>query len=78
MQDRFSLLVPALTKYGSTTVGLTLLVIGIGGLYETWTESGEMANEAQPAFAGGFFQPLIFVMHAHRVFTPVVALLLCL
>ena len=52
MQDRFTSLVPALTKYGATTVGLTLLVIGVAGLYETLTESAEVADEAQPALAG--------------------------
>ncbi len=52
MQDRFTSLVPALTKYGATTVGLTLLVIGVAGLYETLTEGAEVADEAQPALAG--------------------------
>jgi hypothetical protein len=52
VQDRFTQLVPALTKYGSTTVGLTLLVIGIAGLYETWMESAEVADQAQPALSG--------------------------
>jgi hypothetical protein len=51
-QDRFTSLVPALTKYGATTVGVTLLVIGVAGLYETLTEGGELATEAQPALAG--------------------------
>ena len=52
MQDRFTSLVPALTKYGSTTVGLTLLVIGLGGLYETWADSPEQQQQQQPAWAG--------------------------
>ncbi|CAL8462429.1 g1962 [Coccomyxa elongata] len=52
LKDRFTSLVPALSKYGSVTVGLTLLVIGVGGLYETWTESSQLADETQPALAG--------------------------
>ena len=51
-QDRFTSLVPALTKYGATTVGLTLLVIGVAGLYETLTEGAEVADMAQPSLAG--------------------------
>ncbi len=61
MQDRFTSLVPALSKYGSVTVGLTLLVIGVGGLYETWTESSQLADEPQPALAG---QPSPLMPHA--------------
>ena len=40
-QDRFTALVPALSKYGSVTVGLTLMLIGATGLYETLTEEAE-------------------------------------
>lgn len=52
LKDRFTSLVPALSKYGSVTVGLTLLVIGVGGLYETFMESSELADKPQPALAG--------------------------
>lgn len=52
LQDRFTSLVPALTKYGATTVGVTLVVIGVAGLYETLTEGAEVADQAQPALAG--------------------------
>ncbi|CAK0751334.1 hypothetical protein CVIRNUC_002060 [Coccomyxa viridis] len=52
LKDRFTSLVPALTKYGATTVGVTLLVIGLAGLYETLTEGAKLADEAQPALAG--------------------------
>ena len=55
LQDRFTSLVPALTKYGATTVGVTLLVIGLAGLYETLTEGAEVADQAQPALAGEFY-----------------------
>ena len=41
MQDRFTALVPALSKYGAVTVGLTLMLIGATGLYETLTEEAE-------------------------------------
>ena len=33
-------------------MGVTLLVIGLAGLYETLTEGAEVADEAQPALAG--------------------------
>ncbi|KAK9906886.1 hypothetical protein WJX75_009765 [Coccomyxa subellipsoidea] len=53
LKDRFTSLVPALSKYGSVTVGVTLLVIGVGGLYENFSENAaELADEPQPAFAG--------------------------
>lgn len=62
LQDRFTSLVPALSKYGSVTVGVTLLVIGVGGLYENFAENAaELADEPQPAFAG---QQLPISVHA--------------
>ncbi len=51
-QDRFETLVPALSKYGSATVGLTLIVIGATGLYETLSAHPEAAAEPQVALAG--------------------------
>ena len=33
-------------------MGVTLLVIGLAGLYETLTEGAEVADQAQPALAG--------------------------
>ncbi|KAK9845501.1 hypothetical protein WJX81_008013 [Elliptochloris bilobata] len=52
LKDRFEAIVPALSKYGSVTVGLTLMVIGATGLYETLTEHAEAAAEPQVALAG--------------------------
>ncbi|EIE24372.1 hypothetical protein COCSUDRAFT_83676 [Coccomyxa subellipsoidea C-169] len=52
LKDRFTSLVPALSKYGSVTVGVTLLVIGVGGLYENFLEGAELADEPQAAYAG--------------------------
>ena len=43
-QDRFTSFVPALSKYGSATVGGTLLAIGAVGLYETWAAASEAAD----------------------------------
>lgn len=51
-QDRFETLVPALSKYGAVTVGITLMVIGASGLYETLVEHAEAAAEPQIALAG--------------------------
>lgn len=65
LKDRFQQLVPALSKWGGTTVGLTLLAIGALGVYESFFEhhdEEEAATEAQAAasvasvadaFAGG-------------------------
>lgn len=38
LKDRFEQLVPALSKWGGTTVGLTLLAIGALGVYESYFE----------------------------------------
>ena len=38
LKDRFTALVPALSKWGGTTVGLTLLAIGVMGIYESFFE----------------------------------------
>lgn len=38
LKDRFQALVPALSKWGGTTVGLTLLAIGALGVYESFFE----------------------------------------
>ena len=75
LQDRFTSLVPALTKYGATTVGVTLLVIGLAGLYETLTEGAELADEAQPALAGEYYPDYVLLAAAasHRSFLVPVA-----
>lgn len=44
LKDRFQQVVPALSKWGGTTVGLTLLAIGALGVYESFFES---QNEAE-------------------------------
>jgi hypothetical protein len=41
LQDRFHDFVPALSKWAGTIVGLTLIAIGLLGLYETYFESSE-------------------------------------
>ena len=38
LKDKFTALVPALSKWGGTTVGLTLLAIGAIGIYESFFE----------------------------------------
>ena len=38
LKDKFTALVPALSKWGGTTVGLTLLAIGAIGIYEAYFE----------------------------------------
>ena len=65
LQDRFEQLLPALSKYASVTVGLTLLLIGALGLVEARAEPEEeaealLASELRLAPAGeadeaGFF-----------------------
>jgi len=40
LKDRFNSLMPALTKWGGTMVGVTLLLIGALGIYERFFEDG--------------------------------------
>ena len=50
-------LVPALSKWGGTTVGLTQLAIGAMGLYETYLEGGGHAEgQAEDDLAGGMLR----------------------
>ena len=49
LKDRFTSFVPALSKYGSATVGGTLLAIGAVGLYETWAAASESGDGSQAA-----------------------------
>lgn len=49
LKDRFSSLVPSLAKWGSATVGGTLLAIGCLGLFETYQAHSESAAEAAEA-----------------------------
>lgn len=48
VQDRFHDLVPALSKWSGTVVGLTLIAIGVMGIYETYFEGeGDAAESAE-------------------------------
>ena len=47
LKDRFQQLVPALSKWGGTTVGLTLLAIGALGVYESFFETHEEEDMQQ-------------------------------
>ena len=49
LKDRFASLVPSLAKWGSATVGGTLLAIGCLGLFETYQAHSETAAEAAEA-----------------------------
>lgn len=51
LKDRFTALVPALSKWGGTTVGLTLLAIGALGVYEAFFEHHDEAAEPADADA---------------------------
>lgn len=51
LKDRFTSFVPALSKYGSATVGGTLLAIGAVGLYETWAAAAESGDGSAVAAA---------------------------
>ena len=66
-QDRFETLVPALSKYGSATVGLTLIVIGATGLYETLSAHPEAAAEPQVALAGAARPQVLPFLNASEV-----------
>lgn len=56
LKDRFTALVPALSKWGGTTVGLTLLAIGALGVYEAFIE-GHHDDEAHGADVPGDSSP---------------------
>jgi hypothetical protein len=46
LQERFHDFVPALSKWSGTVVGLTLIAIGLMGIYETYFE-GQHAEEEE-------------------------------
>lgn len=48
LKDRFQQLVPALSKWGGTTVGLTLLAIGALGVYESFFEGDHHHEHGAP------------------------------
>ena len=48
LKDRFHQLVPALSKWGCTTVGLTLLAIGALGVYESFFEGEHHHDHGAP------------------------------
>lgn len=53
LKDRFQQLVPALSKWGGTTVGLTLLAIGALGVYESFFEGEHHHDHEAPLDEGG-------------------------
>lgn len=55
LKDKFTALVPALSKWGGTTVGLTLLAIGAMGIYESFFE--EHDDREEEAAAAGVSSP---------------------
>ena len=62
LKDRFDSLVPALSRWGGVTVGLSLIAIGVTGLLELRKELTEAAAqlEEQPQVAyQGAIAPLV-------------------
>ena len=53
LQDRFEHVVPILNKLGNTTVGLTLMLIGILGVIESRQHQQETTEQLQPVTAEG-------------------------
>lgn len=57
LQERFHDLVPALSRWSGTVVGLTLMAIGFMGIYETYFAGDEAEEheeqELKLAMAGG-------------------------
>lgn len=51
LKDRFEAFVPALSRWGGTTVGLSLIAIGGMGLLELWQEHREQ-QQPEPALEG--------------------------
>ena len=62
LKDRFEHLVPALSRWGGTTVGLTLIAIGLLGLYEVYGEQPEQQTDL--AYSGAH---LAFCSHGLEV-----------
>lgn len=48
VQERFHDLVPALSRWSGTVVGLTLMAIGFMGIYETYFEGHEADEHEEP------------------------------
>jgi len=53
VQDRFQHIVPTLNKLGNTTVGLTLILIGVLGIVESRQHQQEQAEQLQPVTTEG-------------------------
>ena len=53
LQDRFEHVVPILNKLGNTTVGLTLMLIGVLGIIESRQHQQETTEQLQPVLADG-------------------------
>lgn len=49
LQERFHDFLPALSKWSGTVVGLTLIAIGLIGIYETYFEGGHHGEEEEAA-----------------------------
>lgn len=55
LQERFHDLVPALSRWSGTVVGMTLMAIGLMGIYETYfAQEEEEEGELKLAMAGGW------------------------
>ncbi|DBA75368.1 TPA: hypothetical protein ACH3X1_010635 [Trebouxia sp. C0004] len=53
LKDRFQHIVPTLNKLGNTTVGLTLILIGVLGIIESRQHQQQQAEQLQPATTEG-------------------------
>ena len=53
VQDRFQHIVPTLNKLGNTTVGLTLILIGVLGVVESRQHQQEQVEQLQPVTTEG-------------------------
>ncbi len=53
LQDRFQHIVPTLNKLGNTTVGLTLILIGVLGIVESRQHQQEQVEQLQPVTTEG-------------------------
>lgn len=53
LKDRFQHIVPTLNKLGNTTVGLTLILIGVLGIVESRQHQQEQAEQLHPVTAEG-------------------------
>eukprot|EP00775_Hariotina_reticulata_P009870 gene9870-10028_t len=77
LKERFHDLVPALSKWSGTVVGLTLMAIGLMGIYETYFEGHEAEEEGEQQLKLAVADALFVVIPALALPTKLAAVAYC-